>query len=128
MQSIDVLCHDRDNFPGAFERDHRLVQRVWLRALIDLPRFQFVVPVLDARGFRSEELVVVHRTTAAPYSARPAKIGDTAGGGNASTGQDEDAPRFTEPFDEARVDHLVYGVMRSSLRRRRPSGCCPAVL
>ena len=51
METIDVLRHDRDDLPRALERHDGMVHGVRLRVLIDLPRFQLEVPVLDSRRF-----------------------------------------------------------------------------
>ncbi len=79
MQAVDILRDDREHLPGALERHDGDVKGVGPRALIDRPRFQLVVPVLGARGFRREKLVVVDGTPACPDAPRSAKVGNPAG-------------------------------------------------
>src|SRR5207247_7195046 len=76
LETVDVLCDDGEHFPRMFERDDGVMDGVRLRALIDLPRFQLVVPVLDARGFRREKLAVLDRTPPRPHPAGPAEVWD----------------------------------------------------
>ena len=93
MQPVDVLRDDGDDFSGALERDDRVVQGVRLSALIDVPRLELVVPVLDPRLLGCEELVVVHRTPPRPHAAGPAEVGDAARRRHAGAGEDQNATR-----------------------------------
>jgi len=100
MQPVDVLRDDGDDFSCALERDDRVVQGVRLRTLIDVPRLELVVPVLDACFLGCEELVVVHRTPPRPDAAGPAEVGDAARRRHAGAGKDEDPLRSPQPVGE----------------------------
>ena len=92
-------------FPGALERDHRVVGGVRPRLLIEVPCLELVVPVLDAGRLGGEELVVVNRTPPGPDAARSAEIGDAARRRNAGPGEDEHAPRAPQRVHQPRIDH-----------------------
>src|SRR5439155_6648318 len=81
-----------------------VVRGIRPRLLVDVPRLELVVPVLDARRFRREKLVVVHGTPPRPHAVRPAEIGDAARRRDAGARKDEDALRPPERLDEPRVE------------------------
>ena len=51
MEAVDILRHDRRDFPRAFERHDRVMNGIGLRALIHGAALELEVPVLDARRF-----------------------------------------------------------------------------
>jgi len=99
VKTVDVLRHHGERRARAFERHHRVMNRVRLRTLIDLPGLELVVPVLDARGFRGHEVVVVDRAAARPDAVRAAEIGNAARRRHASPGEDQNPVRRAKALD-----------------------------
>src|SRR5262249_15622880 len=55
------------------------------------PALELEVPVLNPRGFRPHEIMVIHRLPAAPNAVRPAEIGDAAAGRDAGASKHQHA-------------------------------------
>ncbi len=105
METVDVLRHDSEELARLLERDHRLVHGVRPCVLIDLPAFQFEVPVFGSRGLGGEELVVVHGSAPRPHATGPSEVGNAAGGRHTRTGNDQYFRGSLQPFDEPAIHH-----------------------
>ena len=91
VEAVNVLGDEHEEFAGALEFDDCVMDGVWLRVAECFPTFEFEIPMFDARGFGSHEVLVIDGLAAGPDTLRAAEIGYPALGGDAGAGEDEDA-------------------------------------
>src|SRR3989442_5651925 len=100
MEAINVLRDYRGDFASLFQANNCFVNGVWLRIAESRPGLQLVIPMLDARCFRTHEVVIIHRLPARPDAVRPAKIGNTAASGNTGPRKKQDLLPQTQARDK----------------------------
>jgi hypothetical protein len=112
MQSVDILRNDGSQFRRAFQTHDRVMNGVWPRVSKCVPRFKFVVPVLEARALRSHEILKVNWLPSGPDTLRSAKIRNAAASGDSGAGEDEHLLRSAEMVGE--IHTLRLGARRNN--------------
>ncbi len=80
MQSVDILGDNGYDFAGVFQPDDGVMNRIRPSRAEQGPRFELVVPMLDASCFRAHEVLVVNRRSSFPDAVWPAKVWNPASG------------------------------------------------
>ncbi len=80
VKAVDILRDYGQHFVRAFETHDCVMSGIRARLAKCLPPFQFVIPMLQPRRFRSHKIVVIDRLPLFPHALRPAKIRDAAAG------------------------------------------------
>ncbi len=91
MEPVDVLGDDHLDLAGTLELDDGGVCRIGSGRSKLLGVLPLLTPVRVASLGRPHELLVVDRAAGVPHSLRPPVVRDAAGGGDARSGEDEDA-------------------------------------
>lgn len=124
VQSVDILGHDGYDFTGLFQSDDGVVNRIRPSRAEQGPRFELVVPMLDASCFRAHEVIVVNRPSSFPDAVWTAKVRNPASGRYAGACKDHDPicfPQKTAQICHNRI-HILDGDPTAKIDRRR--GAC----
>ena len=101
VQAVNVLGDNHEQFAGAFELGDGGVGGVGLGVAERGPAFELEIPVLDARRFRSHEVVVEDGLAALLHAVRPAKVGNAAAGRNIRAGENQNPFPLAKALDQA---------------------------
>src|SRR5688572_30534824 len=75
VQPVDVLGDSQQQLSRLSQLYNGIVHRIGPRVTESLPAFQLIVPMLNPRGFRAHEIIVVHRLPALHTPCGPRKSG-----------------------------------------------------
>src|SRR6266478_2290024 len=98
MQSVYILGNDREDLSCLFKLDDSHMGRVRPGVAESRPPFEFVIPMLDSRGFGSHEVVIIDRLTTFPHPSWSSKIRNTAAGGDSGAGERQNVCRALQVF------------------------------
>ena len=94
MQAVDVLCDDRDDLAGSFQRGQGPVPVIRLRLFELAISLLLHLPILAACFLARKEVLKENRLVSAPDSPRTSKIRNAAFGADPCAGKCNGAPGF----------------------------------
>ena len=91
VEAVYVLGDDGLDFAGSLKVGDRVVHGIGFGVAERFPGFQLLVPVFDSSVFAGKEILEVDGLPGFPDPLRASEVGDAGGGGDAASGEDQDA-------------------------------------
>lgn len=119
MQAVNILGEYHGDLFGLLKLHDCMMHGVGSSCGNCSPAFQLVVPMLDPRGFRCHEILIIDRLTSPPNALRSTEIGNTTSGRDARAGKYQHPScdfDISNQFRCRRIHCVTSKVMRFILR------------